>query len=298
MKISVIIPAYNCASYIAQTLNCIYAQNFPKRDIETIVCLDAPTDDTAAVVRAWARAHRGAKIKIIENKTNMGVSKTRNQAICAATGDFIHFMDSDDFINTDFYSALYNAAMGAGADVAVSSYVHQRRPDSSVVLEHEIVVSNPQDKIDFTRVDQHGMMWRYLIRRAFWNKNKFSFPADMRFCEDWVLANRMVYAANSIVLVPRAMYLYQYRDNSLMTLVDKTRESTADAIRANADMQKFLSDNGLRHCVKPQKVWDHRLFGRVRLFTVTSFDNRIEYRLFGRFLMMARVRNYKMFRKQ
>lgn len=64
MKVSVIIPVYNCEAYIAQTLNCIFTQNFPRNDIEVILCLDAPTDNTAAVVNSWVRAHRGINIRV------------------------------------------------------------------------------------------------------------------------------------------------------------------------------------------------------------------------------------------
>ena len=297
MKISIVIPVYNCEKYIAQTLDCIYAQTMPHRDIEVIVCLDAPTDDTVVVVKSWARAHRGLHVNIIENKKNRGVSFSRNIAIQHATGEYIHFMDSDDLINTDFYRAMYDAARAANADVAVSSYWHQRRPNISVILDAAIVVSNPQDKIDITRVDQHGMMWRYLVRREFWVKNKFLFPEDMKICEDWVLANRMVFAANYIVTVPGAMYLYRMRSGSLIAVSQKEREGGQDGRRANVEMVEFLTKNGLQRCVNQVDVFDFRLFGRLRLFTVSVFNNKREYRLVGRLLLMRVTLNYKMFRK-
>jgi len=269
----------------------------PRRDMEILVCLDAPTDNTGRVVRSWARAHRGIKIRIFENKTNRGVSFSRNMAVRHAAGEFVHFMDSDDLINTDFYRALYSAATETGADVAVSSYRHQRRPNCSIVLDVAAVVSNPQDKIDITRVDQHGMMWRYLVRRDFWERNKFVFPEDMKICEDWVLANRVVFAANYIALVPGAMYLYRSRDGSLISLSKKQREGGADGRRANVEMTRFLNENGLHRCVKQVDVADCQIFGKIRLFTVSAYDNKREWRLFGRVLVWRTTTGYKMFRK-
>lgn len=297
MKISVIIPAYNCAPYIAQTLDGIYTQNFTRRNVEIIVCLDAPTDNTADVVRTWARRHGDMKIRIIANRHNRGVSYSRNVAMRYACGEYIHFMDSDDIINTDFYSALYKAASQTGAEVAVSSYRHQRRPNCSVVFDASAVVSHPQDKIDITRVEQHGMMWRYLVKRDFWMRNKFKFPEDMKICEDWVLANKMVFAANYIVLVPEAMYFYRSRENSLISVSRKQREGGPDGRRANAEIKSFFAANGLQKCVKRIDVRDFQLFGKIRIFTVSEYDNKCEWRLFGRLLLMRAGCGYKSFRK-
>ncbi len=297
MKVSVIIPAYNCGKYIAQTLNCIYAQTMSRRDIEVIVCLDAPTDNTADVVRAWGAAHADMNLRVLDNKTNRGVSYSRNAALRVASGEFVHFMDSDDLINTDFYSSLYNAAGAAGADVAVASFRYQKKPNKSVIFDMATVVTAPQDKIDMTRVDEHGMMWRYLIRREFWMREKFEFPEDMRFCEDWLLANRMVLASNYIALVPGAMYLYMCRDNSLMVQAHTNPEYSASAARAYQSVVDFMAEHNLRGYRIDMSVADYQLFGKIRLFTVSQRDNKREVRLFGRMLLMRVTCNNKIIRR-
>lgn len=296
MKISVIIPAYNCADYIAQTLNCIYAQTMPRRDIEIIVCMDAPTDNTADVVRAWVRAHRGANVVIIENKTNMGVSKTRNAAIARATGEFLHFMDSDDLINADFYSAMYSAATRAASDVAACSFVHQRRPDCSVVFDNSIVLSNPQDKIDEIQVDAQGFVTRYLVRRDFWRRQKFSFPVDMRFGEDWLLANKIVYYANAVVTVPDARYLYKYRQNSLMMQLGENAEYMRQSNIAANDVREFMAAHNLAPHQRAMSVRDWRMFGCVRIVTVTRDVSHVRIRLFGKWTLFRVTINRKFIR--
>lgn len=297
MKISVIIPVYNCAGYIAQTLDGIYAQTMPRRDIEVIMYLDAPTDETAAVVRMWVALHRDLKVRVIRGRVNRGVSFARNAAMRYAHGKYIHFMDADDIVNTDFYRALYDSVTHTGADVGVASYRHQRRPNSSVIFDISVVVSNPQDKIDVTRVDQHGMMWRYLIRRDFWEQNKFSFPEDMKICEDWLLANKVVYAANYITLVPDAVYLYRSRENSLIAISASQRDDSPDGRRAVADMRKFLTERGLKKCLKQSDVSVFRLFGKFTLFTISCVDNVREFRIFGKILLMRVSCRYDKFRK-
>lgn len=297
VKISVVIPAYNCEKYIAQTLDCIYRQTMSPHDMEIIVCLDAPTDNTAGVLRRWMRANKSIAVRVITNKTNRGASFSRNVCVRHAKGAFIHFMDADDLINTDFYGALYDAVSRTHSDVAVASYMHQRRPASSVVFDVSSVIGNGQDKIDITRVDQHGMMWRYLIRRDFFKKNKFTFPEDMHICEDWVLANKMVFAANRIVTVPDAMYLYRWRQGSLISLSLKQRNANPDGRRANREMGEFLRENGLRRCIKQNQVHDYRLFGKICLLKISCIDNVREYRLFGMLPVMRITVAYQHFRR-
>lgn len=293
MKISVIIPAYNCENFIAQTLCGIYAQTMSRDDMEIIVCLDAPTDNTAAVVRSWARAHRDVNIKIIENKTNRGVSYSRNIAARAARGEYIHFMDSDDFINVGFYDALYQSASTAGADIAVASFEYEQQPHNSINFDVETIVQNPQDRIDVTRVDAHGMMWRYLIRRRFWRDNKFAFPEDVRFCEDWLLANQMVQAANYLVTVPLALYVYKYRDNSLMQSLSHNTAYQGAGERAGRDVAAFLDSQGLRPHLRSVMVLDWRLFGGIRLVTVSRSAGDVIVRLFGKWTLFKITRNYR-----
>lgn len=298
MKVSVIIPAYNCERYIAQTLDCIYAQTMLRADIEVIVCLDAPTDNTSTVVAAWAAAHKDMNLRILSNETNLGVSYSRNVAARVATGEFIHFMDSDDLISTDFYRALYDMANGTGADIAVASFRYQKKPNKSVVFDVATVVSMPQDKIDMTRVDEHGMMWRYLIRREFWRREKFDFPEDVRFCEDWLLANRMVFAANYIALTPGAMYLYMCRENSLMVQAHHNTEYADSAAAAYRSVVQFLADNSLQGYRIDMNVADYQLFGKIRLITVVQRDNKREVKLFGRIMLMRITCNNKTTRRQ
>lgn len=77
---------------------------------------------------------------VLRGERNLGVGGVRNKALRRAHGRFIHFMDSDDLINIDFYRALYDFAVNSGADMAVASYLHQRPPKSSIVFDNALVV--------------------------------------------------------------------------------------------------------------------------------------------------------------
>ena len=283
MKISVIIPACNCAQYIRQTLDCLRLQTFPSRDTEVIIYLDGCTDGTDTEISQYANQYPKMNLRVIRSEINRGVSMARNAAIAAARGKYIHFMDADDVINTDFYQKMYDAASNADADVAVAGFIHERWPGDSMMYDKALVLSLPQDKIDATRVDMHGYSWRYLIRRDFWNHNRFEFPIDMKYCEDLLIMTKMIYYANRIVLVPGATYVYKYRQNSLLT-TRTTRKLQAKFYHyARCDVYIFMCTTELRMTRKKQKLILYHLFGFLPILALryTTDSNNIWVCLFG-----------------
>jgi glycosyltransferase involved in cell wall biosynthesis len=114
--ISVIVPAYNVETYIGKCLDSILSQTY--RDLEVIVIDDGSTDNTSNIIAHYAGDSR---LKYVEQK-NSGVSAARNAGISAATGDYLAFVDSDDYLEPDMYKKLLAALIESQADIAVCNY--------------------------------------------------------------------------------------------------------------------------------------------------------------------------------
>lgn len=114
--ISVIIPAYNVEGYIDKCIQSVLSQTYS--DLEVIVIDDGSTDDTAELISAFSSDKR---IKIIKQK-NAGVTSARNNGIYVATGKYLTFVDSDDWLETDMYEKMFNAIVESNADIAVCDY--------------------------------------------------------------------------------------------------------------------------------------------------------------------------------
>ncbi len=115
--ISVIVPAYNSERFVGKCIESI--QNNTYKNIEIIIVNDGSKDNTAAIVSEYAKSD--ARIVLI-NKENGGVSRARNTGIDAAKGEYIAFVDSDDYISVDFLETLIKPCIEQGAESAVSSY--------------------------------------------------------------------------------------------------------------------------------------------------------------------------------
>lgn len=113
MKVSIIVPVYNTEAYLERCLKSLVNQTL--KDIEIICIDDGSKDNSVAILKKYSQLDK--RIKIIEQE-NLGVSVARNNGLKLATGEYIGFVDSNDWIDLDFYEKLYNAAKKYDADIS------------------------------------------------------------------------------------------------------------------------------------------------------------------------------------
>ena len=119
--VSIIIPAYNAEKYIEQCIDSIISQTY--KNIEVIIVNDGSTDNTLAICEKYAKEDK--RIKIVKKK-NEGVSKARNDGIKIATGKYIMFIDSDDYIDDDYIEIMHKNIVEKKADLVVSNYTRDK----------------------------------------------------------------------------------------------------------------------------------------------------------------------------
>ena len=210
-KISVIIPIYNAGKYLKQTLDCICSQTY--RNLEIVCVLDCPTDNSAEITKEIAKEDN--RIKLVEHSKNRGLPAARNSGVKNASGEYIHFIDTDDLLSPNFYENMINATIEYDSDVTACSVFYEKKPKKSIWFQKSEVLSTTDDKIKKTEVAIRGWAWRYLIKKSFWNEHKFSFP-DLVPMEDMPVMIPMVYYAKKVALCPSAVYYYKNREDSIL----------------------------------------------------------------------------------
>jgi glycosyltransferase involved in cell wall biosynthesis len=248
-KISVIMPVYNAEKYLLQALNSIRFQTYT--NLEIICVLDCPTDSSAEI--ATNIAVEDKRIKLVLHSKNKGLPAARNSGVQNATGAYIHFMDSDDWLSVDFYETMMHAAEKANADIAACSVYYEKKPNKSIWFRKSEVLSDTDDKLEKTEVTMLGWAWRYLIKKSFWDKHNFSFP-DLVPMEDKPVMISMIYYANAVAFCPDAVYFYKNRENSILNKnFDATREKKGRENRhkARAIYKDFMKSNNIK---QPSKL--------------------------------------------
>ena len=209
--ISVIVPIYKVEAYLDDCVRSIVAQTYPH--LEIILVDDGSPDSCGSMCDAWAK--RDARIKVI-HKPNGGLSDARNAGLEIASGDFIAFVDSDDWIDPAMYEKMLSALLREEADICacriLSCFPDRRAPWGCPSYR----VTDPEQTLAMLYDDSAYPVsaWNKLYRRSLWQNLRF--PVG-KICEDAFTTYLLVHGAKCIVQLPEALYCYRIRPESIMT---------------------------------------------------------------------------------
>ena len=243
VKVSIIVPVYNVEKYLSKCLESLINQTL--KDIEIICVNDGSGDNSLDILKNFAQ--KDSRIKIID-KQNEGVAIARNIALEQATGDYIGFVDSDDYIDLDYFEKLYNTATKNNSDIAVASILkHKKYFDKyNVRYSEEQVAENIQEKIKLCGDKKHFFFyaWNKIYKTDLIKNNKIKF-SEGQIYEDVMFAMNALYFSNKVVYVPNTKYHYVERNNSLVKYKDNTGKKAEDLTKAYTNLQEFCQDKNI-----------------------------------------------------
>lgn len=213
-KISVIIPAYNIESLLEKCVASVATQDYPEGLLEVIVVDDGSTDNTASVADALSLKYPNVTVL---HKENGGSSSARNLGIRHATGDYIGFVDSDDFVDPRMYKSLVEAAIKYDADMVQISRDEisedgTRLPDVVIPPEEPAVISPSEHLRTLLMHTGDASFCTKLVKRAYFTEDMM-FP-EGELNEDFYLMIHMLSRINKLVILPQQYYHVFYRTGS------------------------------------------------------------------------------------
>lgn len=203
--ISVIVPAYNAEAFIDRCLNSLLRQTY--ENLEIICINDASTDNTAQTVRKI----NDPRIRLINNEQNLGISLTRNRGMEIARGKYIGFIDSDDFVDPDFYEKLHRAAVANDAEVVTAATSVEWPDKTKIWAGRPGVCTGFADKLKAVR---NGSCWNKLYQTGFLRKHKLEFPAGL-IAEDNFFIIRCLHCCAGLAVIDDTRYHYIMMPSSL-----------------------------------------------------------------------------------
>lgn len=248
--VSLIIPVYNVEKYLVKALKSV--ENQTMKNIEVIIVNDGSTDGSLKIIEEFAL--KNPHFHII-NQENQGLSAARNRGLRESKGDYIAFMDSDDYIAHDFLESLYKAAIKNNADIACCNF-------NFYFPEKDIRIYMPFTSIPGTCSNTkalkklildfgiHYFAWNKLCKRSLFFENGIEFY-DMYF-EDIATSPRLFYHANKIVLLGRALYNYTNRKFSILSTINVDKIN--DFIKSLGVIRNFFENQNVYKKYK-NRIW-------------------------------------------
>ena len=214
--ISIIVPVYNVEEYLKQCLDSILDQTY--RNWELILVNDGSTDSSGLICQEYAE--KDARIRYYE-KENGGLSDARNYGIEQAQGEYLTFVDSDDFLDASHLNVLYNALVNNDVDISIANYTNYQTSTATFYLHtfgdyYEKIYTSEELIDDLSFLERNDLSFS-TIWGSLYKKSVFSF---LRFPkgvigEDVALIYKMYTQVDKIVYVHKDTYIYRENDSGI-----------------------------------------------------------------------------------
>lgn len=252
MFFSIIIPIFNVENYLKKCVESVLNQNF--KDIEILLIDDCSTDGSLAVAKFFAF---NDNVKVIKKEKNSGLSDTRNIGLSHATGTYILFLDSDDYVENNCLEKLQSLIIQNNCpDIIYTGFIEEKDSNSSKLFGYAGEKNKLYAKHDFL---QNELEKRTLYAPACFGVYKRQLIMDNNILfkvgilhEDELWTPQVVFYADSIYTSDYAFYHYVRREISITKAIDKTKNGL-DLINSCIELDEFFSQNAEQKIEKLMK---------------------------------------------
>ncbi|MES5843931.1 MULTISPECIES: glycosyltransferase [unclassified Bacillus cereus group] len=248
-KISIVVAAYNVEDYIEKCLESLTAQSI--KEIEILVINDGSRDNTVNIANEFTKCDK--RIRVISQE-NGGLSAARNTGINHANGEFIAFVDGDDYLDKSMYEILYEKTITDNLDLVVCGFKKvwldedaNKLREKEYYFNKELLNGNVLENFLCKHDEPFVVAWNKLYRTEIIKKNNIYFE-NRAFFEDVGFMPRYLYYANKVACLDNAMYYYVQRKGSITKSYNSMIESSLiNTLRLVKEF--FKKDISLRPCI-------------------------------------------------
>jgi len=277
-SITIIIPVYNVEHYVRRCIESVMAQKFEEVDFECILVDDESSDGSMTIVKEMLQAYHGPiSFRIITHYKNMGLSMARNTGILEAQGDYVLFMDSDDYLMPDALSLFVDQVIQhPDVDIVIGNALNKKNGQTLHSNLHTVELLDSPDDF-FQRMLRHKIYlyaWNKLIRRTLLMDNRILFISGILY-EDQAWSYQLFSCANSVLLLPQVTYAYENNPQSIVNTTF-TPERAELTVRSYAVSATYMLDNPPdSHRYERNMTVDYLLF--VGYFLMNGIDLKSKY---------------------
>ena len=229
-KVSVIVPVYNVEEYLERCLDSLVNQTL--KDIEIIIVNDGSTDGSKEIIQKYLNKYKNI---VYLEKENGGLSSARNYGIPYAKGEYIGFVDSDDYVEITMYEKMYNKAVEEKSDMVECDFIWEY--PNKKIEDIGKIYSGKKEAIVEARV----VAWNKIIKKDIIEKTKITFPEGLRY-EDIEFFYKIVPYLDKISFVKETLVHYIQRESSI---ANTQNERTGEIFKIWENVLNYYIENNI-----------------------------------------------------
>lgn len=269
-KVSVIVPIYNVEKYLRKCIETLVSQTL--QDIQIILVNDGSKDNSIQIIKEFLEKYP-QKIVYLE-KENGGLSDARNFAIPHATGEYLAFLDADDYVELDIYEKMYELAKKENSDMVECDFY----------WEYPNKIKKDIGKIYYTKEEMlekiRVVAWNKLIKREVLEKSKIQFPKGYRY-EDIEFTYKLIPSLDKVSFLKEPCVHYIQRQNSISNSQDERTREIFDVLEHVID---FYKEKGIfeKYKVQLEYIYTRYLLCSSFLRMVKIKDKKVRIELLNK----------------
>lgn len=241
IKVSVLVPAYNVEKYIGKCIESILNQSL--KEIEVIIINDGSKDKTLEIIKEYEKKDKRI---IVIDKENGGVGTARNEGLKISRGEYILFLDSDDWIEKDYLEKTYNYGKENSLDMVVTDFYKEMKDKKSykedLKLEESQFLSGKDYIKEIFLGNGYPNVWDTLTKRELYLKNKINFLNNIFLGDDILVTIKLGFFANKVGKINKAFVHYMQHGNQ-GTSRNNLGEKILDLFLVFEELNKFFIKN-------------------------------------------------------
>ena len=295
-SISIIVPIYNAEAYLAMCIDSIIGQTLT--NLEIILVDDGSQDASLSICKAYEA--KDARIRVV-TQSNSGVSAARNKGMSLATGEYLGFVDPDDWIEPEMFEQMYNRIREEAYPICMSNYYKDDKRSSILkrlkikpttqalnkeeVIEH--IIANMVGSEGFFRSYHYimGCVWRCLYKRSFIEAHHITFNTEVKVMEDLVFNIQALLKSEGLTLTKGAWYHYIQNPKSVLHTYNVTMWENHNTVHSL--LEKYLVEANLD--MQLRKRLDTRYIGMIFDSIYNEMNRNNEVTLTHRFKKVKEI---------
>lgn len=219
IRLSFILPCYNVEKYITYCLDSLLKQDIPHQEYEILCVNDCSTDTTQSIIEQYCEKYKN--IKLINHKENKTAGGARNSGLELAKGQYIWFVDPDDFIKKNVLREIIDVLIQNNLDILLFNFESINEFDNTNVVQNQYFTNSAiHSGLQFIetnfykQISRLSIVWHQIYKREFLNRNKLFFP-EIRVGQDGIFSWKSLIKAQRVMSIDNHYYTYRQNNDSI-----------------------------------------------------------------------------------